>query len=128
MPPKAQHGVRTHTRTNADGTKTTVHQHSRASKGRKPGAPLVSPRHALKLARQAFAAGRRKRRWTAAALGALALAEIMTYLTVQGAALLFVTVGVLALATATVAASATGSAPAGSWRKPAAKKRTRRRT
>jgi hypothetical protein len=124
MPPKAQHGVRTHTRTNAGGTTTTVRQHSRSSKGRKP---LVSPRHALKLARQAFQAGRRKRRWTAAALGVLALAEIVTYLTVQGAALLFVTVGVLALATATVAAAATGQAPAGSWRKPAPKKRTRRR-
>jgi hypothetical protein len=125
MPPKAQHGVKTHTRTNADGTKTTVRQHTRTSKGRKP---LVSPRHALKLARQAFQAGRRKRRWTAAALGALALAEITAYLTVQGAALLFVTVGVLALATATVAAAVTGAAPAGSWHKPQPKRRTRRRS
>lgn len=125
MVTKAQHGVKTHTRTNADGTKTTVRQHSRASRGRKP---LVSPRHALKLARQALQAGRRKRRWMAAGLGALALAEIMAYLTVQGTALLFVTVGVLALATATVAAAATGTAPAGSWHKPAPKKRPRRRS
>jgi hypothetical protein len=103
--------VRTHTRRTASGATTTVRQHSRKGRGRK--GPLLSPRHALKLAVRAFKAGRRRRRWLAAGLGALAVAEIVVWASLQGVTLIAATAGVLALAVAVIAGSLTGvQAPA----------------
>jgi hypothetical protein len=68
----------------------------------------VTPRHAWKLARKAFAAGRKKKRVTAAVLGGLAVAEFGAWLGLQGVSLMAATAGVLALSVAALAASASG--------------------
>jgi hypothetical protein len=99
--------VRTHTRRTKSGGQTTVHQHSRQGQG-KQRKPIVSPRHAWKLARRAFAAGRRKKRVTAFVLGGLAVGELGAWLGLRGAGFLLATAGVLMLATAALAAAATG--------------------
>jgi len=104
MPPRQT--VRTHTRKTPSGGQTTVRQHGR--QGRAKRKPVVSPRHAWKLAKRAFTAGRRKRRVTAAVLGGLALAELGAWVGLRGAGFLLATVGVLALGAAALAAAATG--------------------
>lgn len=97
--------VRTHTRRTASGGQTTVRQHSRKGRGKRRG---LSPRHAWKLAKRAFAAGRRKKRVTACVLGGLALGELGAWAGLRGAGFLLATAGVLMLATAALAAAATG--------------------
>jgi len=83
---------------------TTVRQHSRRARGR----GLVSPGHAWKLLRRAFRAGRRHKKGTAAALGALALAELGAWAALRGAFLMLATAGLLALGVAWLAAAASG--------------------
>lgn len=97
--------VKTHTRRTASGKTTTVHQHTRRNRGRRA---LVSPSHAWQVAKRAFAAGRRKRRGTAAVLGGLAVAELSAWLTLRGVGLVFATAGVLAIGVASLAAAASG--------------------
>jgi len=97
--------VRTHTRKTASGGTTTVRQHSRSGRPRKG---LVSPGHAWKLARKAFAAGRKKKKGVAAVLGVLALAEISAWLALEGTSLMLATAGVLALGVAALCAAAGG--------------------
>ena len=100
--------VRTHTRRNADGSTTRVQQHSRAGRPRKA---IVSPGHAWKLLKKAFRHGRRKKRWLAAGLGALAVLELTAWLTLEGTSLLLVTAGALAVAVGAVGAAAGGVRP-----------------
>jgi len=100
-----QGNVRTHTRRTASGKTTTVQQHSRRKQGRRG---LVSPSHAWKLARRAWAAGRRHRRVTAAVLGGLAVAEVSAWLTLRGVGLVLATAGVLAVGVASLAGAASG--------------------
>ncbi len=97
--------VRTHTRRTATGRTTTVRQHSRRTKGRRG---LVSPSHAWKLARRAWAAGRKRRRLAAAVLGGLAAAELSAWLTLRGVGLVLATAGVLAVGVAMLAGAASG--------------------
>ena len=97
--------VRTHTRRTPSGGQTTVRQHGRQGRATRRG---LSPRHAWKLAKRSFAAGRRKKRVTALVLGGLALGELGAWAGLRGAGLLLATAGVLALGAAALAAAATG--------------------
>lgn len=97
--------VRTHTRRTATGGTTIVRQHARQGRPRKP---LVSPRHAWKLARRAAGAVRRKRRGLAFAFCGLAVGELAAWMTLRGLFFMLATLGVLALGAATLAASASG--------------------
>lgn len=97
--------VRAHTRKTASGGTTRVRQHGRASRPRKP---IVSPRHAWKLARKAFGHARRKRRLLALVFGGLALTELAAWLTLEGVGLALTTAGVLAIAAGTAATAAGG--------------------
>jgi hypothetical protein len=94
-----------------DGTTRTVRQHTR--RGRPRG---LSPRHAGKLARQAFRNWGRKRRVTAFVLGGLALGEFGAWLGLRGAFFMLTTIAVLAIGAAALAAAASGGEP-GSKRK-----------
>lgn len=104
----ARQNVRTHTRKTAAGGTTTVRQHARAGRGRARG-PLLSPRHALGLARKAFTAGRRKRRWLAAGFASLAVLEVGLWAGTQGLVLIAGTAAVIAAAVAVIALSVTMS-------------------
>jgi hypothetical protein len=97
--------VRTHTRRTKDGSTTTVHQHSRATRGRRG---LVSPGHAWKNVRRAFTAARRRKRATAALFGALALGELGAWVGLRGIGLVLVTAGALAIGVAYLAGIASG--------------------
>lgn len=97
--------VRTHTRKTATGGTTTVRQHSR--KGR-PRRPLVSPGHAWRLLRAALRAGRRHKQATAVALTGLAAGELAAWLTLRGAGFMLATAGLLAIAVAAAAIAAAG--------------------
>jgi hypothetical protein len=99
--------VRTHQRRTAQGNTATVHQHARRGAGSR--ARMLTPRHAWKLARSAGQAARRKRRVTACVLGGLAVGELGAWVTLRGVGLILATAGVLALAVATAAWSASGS-------------------
>ena len=101
----ARANVRSHQRT-TNGKTTTVRQHTRRKFGRRGG--LVSPRHSWKLLRKGFRAARSKKRATAAAFGALALAELTAWLTLGLIGLLMATVGAIALGVAWLAATAGG--------------------
>jgi hypothetical protein len=98
--------VQTHARRTAGGGTTTVRQHSRKGRPRKP---IVSPGHAWKLAKKAFRAGKRKHRMMAFALGGLALGELTAWGTLRGAGLMLATAGVLAMAVASVCGGMTGA-------------------
>jgi hypothetical protein len=98
--------VRQYARRTASGGTTTVHQHSRRGRGRKRG--LVSPRHAWRLARRALRAARRRKRATAAVLGGLAVAELLSWFALRGVGFLLATAAVLAIAAASLAMAATG--------------------
>jgi hypothetical protein len=97
--------VRTHTRRTASGGTTTVHQHSRRTKGRRA---IVSPAHAWKLIKRALGAARRHKRATALVLGGLALGELAAWLTLRGVGLMLATAGLLALGVAIAATAAAG--------------------
>jgi hypothetical protein len=97
--------VRTHTRKTASGGTTTVRQHTRTGKPRKP---LLSLGHAWKLARRSWAAGKRKRRGVAFVLGAAAVGEVGAFLTLRGAGLLLGTLGIIAVAVAVLLGMMTG--------------------
>lgn len=101
----ARGNVRTHTRRTASGGTTTVTQHTRRNKGRRG---LLRPGRGWRNIRRAFAAMRRKKRLTAAALLGLGLAELGGWTFLRGAGLVLLTAGVLALAVAFLAAMATG--------------------
>lgn len=98
--------VRAHTRRTASGKTTQVRNHGRKSRPRK--AALVSPRHAWKLLKKAANAAGRKKRGAAMVLGLLALGEITAWLTLEGASLIFVTAGVLAVSVGVVGAGLGG--------------------
>jgi len=100
--------VRAHSRKTPGGGTARVRQHSRAGRPRRA---LVSPGHAWKLAGKAFRAGRRKKRLLAAGLGALAVAELTAWLTLEGVSLALVTAGILAVAVGAVGAAAGGLRP-----------------
>jgi hypothetical protein len=102
----ARNNVRTHTRKTASGGTTTVREHSRTGRPRRRG--MVTPAHAWNLAKRAVKAGRRKKKVTAAVLGALALGELAAWLALEGAGLMLATAAVLALGVAWVAAAAGG--------------------
>ena len=98
--------VRAHTRKTPSGGTTRVANHNR--KGRPRKAALVSPRHAWKLLKKAASAAGKKKRGAAVVLGLLAVAEITAWLTLEGAALVFVTMGVLAISVGVVSAGLGG--------------------
>ena len=100
----ARGNVRTHTRKTPTGT-TTVHQHSRRSKGRRG---LVRPGRGWRNIRRAFTAMRRKKRLTAACLLGLGMGELAAWSFLRGAGLALATAGILALAVAWLAAMASG--------------------
>jgi hypothetical protein len=97
--------VRTHTRKTADGGTTTVRQHARTGRDRRP---LLSPGHALKLAKKARAHSKRKRGAMAVTVGAMAVGEMGAWLTLRGVFLLLGTAALLALGVAVLAGTATG--------------------
>lgn len=97
--------VRTHTRKTPGGGTTTVHQHARTGRDARP---LLSPGHALKLAKRAAAQGKRKRRVMAFTLGAMAAGELGLWAGLRGGALLLGTAALLALGVAVLAGAATG--------------------
>lgn len=102
----ARGSVRTHTRRTASGGTSTVTQHSRTGRGRKP---LISPGHAWRLFKKALRAGKRKRRGLAIALGCAATAELGAWLTLRGAGLMLTTAAVVAFSVAAVMMTATGA-------------------
>lgn len=118
----ARGNVRQHTRRMANGQTTTVHQHRRQTRRG------LSPRHAGKLARQAFRNWGRKRRVTALVLGGLALGELGAWVGLRGTFFMLTTVGVLALGVAMLAASASGGEPGRSKGTPARRAPQRGRT
>jgi hypothetical protein len=97
--------VKQHTRRTASGSTTTVHQHSRRTRGRRA---LVSPGHAWQMAKRAVRASRRHKRVTAAVLGGLAVGELAAWATLRGASFMLATAGVLAIGVAALAAAASG--------------------
>ncbi len=102
----AKGNVRTHARRTKSGKTATVRQHSRVMRGRQGGGPTAG--HAWRLARKAWAAGRKRRRVMAAVLGGLAVAELGAWGALRGVALIAATAGVLALGVAAVAAFSSG--------------------
>jgi hypothetical protein len=103
--------VRTHTRRNPDGSSTTVHQHSRKTRGgrgRRRRKGLLQSRRAARNLRRAFRALRRKKKRTALVYGGLAAGEMAGVMAIRGVALTLTTVGLVALGVAYAASKATG--------------------
>jgi len=93
--------VRTHTWRTASGKTTTVRHHTRDGSAARPQKLKrkrgPNPGHARKLGKRMRAAGRRGRKGKAAMLGALALGELLAWLTLSGTSIILALIaGVLA--------------------------------
>lgn len=100
--------VRSHTRKTPSGGRTKVGQHSRTGRPAKGRKALLSPGHAWALLRKASRANRRRKTTVALVLAALGVVELVAWFTLQGASLILVTAGMLAIAVGTAAAAAGG--------------------
>lgn len=85
--------VRTHTRRTASGRNVTVRHHTRAGRPKRKRGP--NPGHALRLGKKASAAGKRGRKGRAAMLGAVALIEVVLWLTLSTTSALFSLAGAI---------------------------------